>query len=154
MYASASILLAGALLTLACDHETAPTVAPVSDCPVGERRVTFRLDGGEEVTRCVVFDTLIAGGTPQCALAIWTAPRNQRHDEGFRFETDPSDSTSSCNGNFFFGVTQNSAGGYTYFDGIVLRPFGSGAGPFATGTYQVINYQQVMVRIGHFEFWE
>jgi len=154
VYVHRAILLMMLLVPTACDRETTGAVAPGSDCPAGERRVTFRLDGGADITRCVEFDTLLAASGPDCAVAVWTAPRNQRHDEFFRFEADATDSTSACGGRFFFGVTQNSSGGYTYFDGLVTRDFGSGGGPFATGTYEVINYQQQLIAIGHFEFWE
>lgn len=154
MYVRRALLLMTLCLATACNRETTSAIAPESDCPGGERRVTYRLDGGTEISRCVEFDTLLASAGPDCAVAVWTAPDSQHHAEFFRFETDAGDSTSVCGGRFFFGITQNSAGGYTYFDGLVARSFGSGSGPFATGTYEAINYEQRLVAIGHFEFWE
>ncbi len=123
-------------------------------CSAGQRRVLFRMLGAADVARCVEFDTLVAGTAPECSVVVWTAPANGRHDEGFRYEGTAGATNTACGTGYFFGVTQNSVGGYTFFDGIVRRPFDSGPGPFATGTYEVINYQQTLVDIGHFEFWE
>jgi hypothetical protein len=150
-----AVFVAGVALAPACEgdpmQESAPTLA---DCPPGQRRVVFRLDGGLDVTRCVQFDTLVASPSPSCAVVVWTAPHNRRHDEGFRFEANAADSAEPCGRAYFFAVVQNSVGGYTYFDGLVRRNFDDGDGPFATGVYEIINYQQTLVGIGNFEFWE
>lgn len=150
-----TVLVMGVMLALGCEADRVqepPSTA--GDCPAGQRRVTFQLDGGGQVTRCVQLDTLVAATTPACTTVVWTAPRNQRHDEGFRFEASASDGASPCGNGHFFGVVQNSVGGYTYFDGITRRGFDAGSGPFATGVYEIINYQQTLVGIGYFEFWE
>ena len=148
------VFLTAVLALAACDDDPVQQNATLPDCPAGQRRVVFRLDGGLDVTRCAEFDTLIASDSLSCTVAVWSAPANRRHDEGFRFEVSAADTTSPCGRAYFFGVTQNSVGGYTFFDGLVRRPFDSGIGPFATGTYEIINYQQTLVGIGHFEFWE
>jgi hypothetical protein len=112
------------------------------------------MDGAVDVVRCVELDTLVASSSETCSVAVWTAPHNQRHDERIRYEVDATDTTSPCGTAFFFAVVQNAVGGYTYFDGVMRRSFDSGSGPLATGVYEVLNGQQHIVGIGHFEFWE
>ncbi|MDH4037123.1 MAG: hypothetical protein OEV86_06485 [Candidatus Krumholzibacteria bacterium] len=146
--------VAGLLMASGCESDPVDGAAPLSRCDDGLRRVIFRLDTGADVVRCVEIDTALASSSPDCTVMVWTAPANRRHDEGLRYEVSALDSTTPCGSEFFFAVVQNSAGGYTYFDGQVRRGFDTGSGPFATGVYEVINYQQTLVGIGHFEFWE
>lgn len=150
----AAMALLTAVALAACEDDPAASAFAEVTCPPGQRRVVFRLDGAADVVRCVEPDTLLASPTPACTLVSWTAPANGRHDEGFRYEASAADTASPCGTAFFFAVTQNSVGGYTYYDGLVQRAFDGGGGPFATGVYEVLNGQQTLVAIGHFEFWE
>lgn len=153
--AIAILFLATAALAPACETEDpVGSGAAPTPCAPGARRVVFRLDGSTDVVRCVEIDTLLAANSPSCTLMVWSTPNNKRHDEGIRYEVSAADTTSPCGTAFFFAVVRNSAGGYTYFDGKVRRGFGAGSGPFATGVYEIINYQQALVGIGYFEFWE
>jgi hypothetical protein len=151
----AMLLLAAAMAVPACDRDDPVSTASIQKpCAPGQRRVLFRLDNRTDISRCVQVDTLLAATSPSCTLMVWIAPNNHRYDEWLRYEVSATDTTAPCGTAYFFAVVQNSAGGYTYFDGQVRRSFGTGAGPFATGVYEISNYQQTLVGIGYFEFWE
>ena len=148
------LFLAVAVATTACEDDPVDSGRVAEPCTDGERQVVFKLDGASDVIRCVQLDTLLASSSPACTVVVWTAPRNQRQDEGFRYEASAGDPGQPCGTGAFFAVMQNSSGGYTYFDGLVRRDFDSGSGPFAAGVYEVLNGQQTLVGIGQFEFWE
>jgi hypothetical protein len=143
-----------AVFATACDESPIEDATSVSNCPEAERRVFFVLAGYKNSSRCVSFDTLRTGPTDSCQVAVWRAHANNRNDEFFSYEGDTTGVEIPCGTRYFFAVLQNDQGGYTYFDGITERSFDQGAGPFATGTYEVINRQSTIVGIGHFEFWE
>ena len=149
-----ALLLALAVAAAACAEDPVDSSRVDTSCPAGQRRVYFQLDGAAVMTRCVELDTLVAAPSPTCTVAVWTSPQNRRHDESFRYEASAADTDTPCGTAYFFAVMQNSSGGYTYFDGVVRRSFDAGSGPFATGAYEVLNGQQTLVGIGHFEFWE
>lgn len=146
-------MTAACLFTAACSDDPQAPVDAESPCVDGERNVVFVLDGRDIVSKCAVLDTVTASGAPGCTLVVFDVVEERLGDGFFQYEGGSEDLGDPCGSRAFFGIARHPQGRY-YFDGLTRRPFGSGTGPFAAGSFEVITDASQLIDAGTFEFWE
>jgi len=136
----------------ACEEDEVIPKVPESTCATGQREVVFVLDGSSPLIQCAVFDTLRAV-EPGCTLVVYTIVDGNPSDTFFRYEGLAGDTGAPCGGKYFFAVAKHEQGHY-FFDGLTRRRFDAGTGPFASGSFEVLDDQTTLIDAGTFDFFE